>query len=99
MRRTFLPALAAAMMLTGAAVAGELELSDSQMDTVTAGADITTNQIATAIATYDVTTNADHDVNVVANAYTNVDATIVQDTSAVGSSTSQSVLQISSTNN
>ena len=99
MRTTFLSTLAAAMMLAGAAVAGELQLSDSQMDTVTAGADITTNQIATAIATYDVATNADHDVSVVANTYTNTTATIVQDTSAVGSSTSQSVLQISSTNN
>jgi hypothetical protein len=97
MTKTFLSILTATMMLAGVAVAGEL--SESQMDMVTAGGDITTSQLATAIANYDITSNANHDVDVTANTYTNTTATIVVDERAVGSSTSQSSLATSVANN
>lgn len=97
MTKTFLSMLAATMMLAGAAAAGEL--SESQMDMVTAGGDITTSQLATAIALYDITSNDNHNVNVIANTYTETTATIVVDQSAIGKSMSQSSLNASVANN
>ena len=69
MLRTVLSVLTATQILAGAAVAGEL--SDSQMDMVTAGASITMRQLATALASWSVAT-ADHsNVSIVANTWTN----------------------------
>ena len=83
MPKMFLSLLAGTMMLAGQAFAGDL-LSDSQMDTVTAGADITWDVSATAAL--DAATNADHDVTATLSAATSVAAEA--DTSLVASATS-----------
>ena len=79
MPKVFLSLLGGTMMLAGQAFAG-----DSQMDTVTAGADITWDVSATAAL--DAATNADHDVTATLSAATSVAAEA--DTSLVASATS-----------
>ena len=83
MPKMFLSLLAGTMMLAGQAFAGDL-LSDSQMDTVTAGADITWDVSATAAL--DATTNADHNVTDTLSAAT--DVTAEADTSLAASAIS-----------
>ncbi len=96
MLRTVLCVLTATQLLAGAAVAGEL--SDSEMDMVTAGAGVTTRQLATAIATWNVTTAAYRSIIIEANTWTNTTSSTLADKTTIGSSTSESFVQISATN-
>lgn len=84
MPKMFLSILAGTMMLAGPAFAGDL-LSNSQMDTVTAGADI--NWDVSSSATLSATTNANHNVNATLSTTTSVEAVADASLTASASST------------
>lgn len=99
MYKVLMSAIVASGMLAIASTASAADLlEDRQLDVITAGADITTSQLATAVAAFDIQTNADHDVTATANAYTSTTVAVVYDASAVGNSTSQSSLDTSTVN-
>ena len=100
MRKTLMSAIFASGMLAiaGAASAADI-LEDRQLDVITAGANIETTNIATALASYDITTDANHDVTADATTYTSIVLTVVFDESAVGALTSQSTLNTTTNNN
>lgn len=84
--------------VAGTASAADL-LTENQMDNISAGGDISTTITASAATNWDVTTNANHDVTVVSAVSTTGTATVVADTSSVGSSASNSSLAITVNNN
>ena len=93
MRKALMSAIFASGMLAiaGAASAADI-LQDRQLDGITAGADIATNAIATALVDYDIATDANHDVTADAATYTSISVAVIFDESAVGSLVSQSSL-------
>lgn len=84
--------------VAGTASAADL-LTENQMDNISAGGDISTIINASASTSWDVTTNNDHNLTVESAINTTGTATVVADTSSVGSSASSSYLAITVNNN